>query len=186
MIFIFFKEAWGTPWLPTECQVPLSVHWSNTRPMLDLLPYWCMSWELGFVSFSDAEFQWYEVSTVACSQLQPPQEAAVLGSLLFLFFGLPLVKESSCYHTFVDVPYATVFYVKSAASFKFLKSPIVFCSLSRSRWSVADAHPNCSAANGAVLKIWAIFNTHRHTHAHTRICLCVYIAWTGSGVMHCW
>lgn len=68
------------------------------------------------------------VRSVQCSQLQPPQEAAVSGSLLFLFFLL-LIKEPSWYRTFVGVPYTTLFCIKSTASFTFLESHSVSLSL---------------------------------------------------------
>lgn len=155
--------------------------------MLDLHPYWCMSWELGFVSFNDAEFQWLEVSTVACSQLPTPAGSSSFRITSPLsFFFLVLVKEPSWYHTFVGVPYTTVFCVKSAASFKF-KSPIAFRSPSLPVQMVCS---RCSSelfcSQWCCIKNWAIFNTHRHMRAHTRMYLCVYIALTGSGVTHCW
>lgn len=93
------------------------------------------------------------------------------------FFFLLLVKEPSWYHTFVGVPYATVFCVKSAASFKFLKSPIAFCSPSLPVQMVCS---RCSSelfrSQWRRIKNRAIFNTHRHMRARTHmyISLCIY------------
>lgn len=86
-------------------------------------------------------------------------------------FFLLLVKEPSWYHTFVSVPYATAFCVKSTASLKFFKSPMVF-------WSPSlPAQMVCSRCSSEMLKKWSIFNAHRHTspHTHTHVYKSTYI-----------